>query len=202
MFTGLIDAVGEVADLTPISSGFRLRIRAPFAPEVRPGDSVAVNGVCLTATMRSDTEMSADIGPETARLTTLGSLTVGQRVNLERSMRADGRFGGHFVQGHVDGAGVVEQVREDGESRWITVSIPPSLEPFLIPKGSIALDGVSLTVATLREGSFDVMIIPFTWTHTSLSSLRAGDRVNLECDMVGKYVARSVALAARSGLTT
>jgi len=202
MFTGLIDAVGEVADLTPIPSGFRLRIRAPFAPEVRPGDSVAVNGVCLTATMRSDTEMSADIGPETARLTTLGSLTVGQRVNLERSMRADGRFGGHFVQGHVDGAGVVEQVREDGESRWITVSIPPSLEPFLIPKGSIALDGVSLTVATLREGSFDVMIIPFTWTHTSLSSLRAGDRVNLECDMVGKYVARSVALAARSGLTT
>ena len=202
MFTGLIEAVGEVAELGPAASGFRLRIRTVLASELQPGDSVAVNGVCLTATVCDGAGMSADVGPETAQVTTLGGLRIGQPVNLERSMRADGRFGGHFVQGHVDGTGDVGRVWEDGESRWISVSIPHVLEPFLILKGSIAMDGVSLTVARLGETSFDVMIIPFTWAHTALSSLRAGDRVNLECDMVGKYVARSMALAARSGLTT
>jgi len=202
MFTGLIEAVGEVAELGPAASGFRLRIRTALASELQPGDSVAVNGVCLTATACDRAGMAADVGPETAQVTTLGRLRIGQQVNLERSMRADGRFGGHFVQGHVDGTGEVGRVWEDGESRWISVSIPRALEPFLILKGSIAVDGVSLTVARLGEASFDVMIIPFTWAHTTLSSLRAGDRVNLECDMVGKYVARSMALAARSGLTT
>jgi riboflavin synthase len=133
-------------------------------------------------------------------VTTLGSLAPGQSVNLERSMRADGRFGGHFVQGHADGIGVVESVQEEGEAHWIAVRIPAALEAFLIPKGSIAIDGVSLTIARLEHGMVHVMIIPFTWEHTTLSSLRAGDRVNLECDMVGKYVARSLELAARSGL--
>ncbi len=161
---------------------------------------MAVNGVCLTATTRDDVGWSADIGPETARVTTLGTLVPGQPVNLERSMRADGRFGGHFVQGHVDGMGVVESIRQDGDSYWIGVRIPRELEPFLILKGSIAIDGVSLTVARLERGLMHVMIIPFTWAHTTLSSLRAGDRVNLECDMVGKYVARSMELAARSGV--
>jgi riboflavin synthase len=117
-------------------------------------------------------------------------------------MRADGRFGGHFVQGHVDGVGVVEAIRTDGESWAIAVRIPVELEPFVILKGSIAIDGISLTVARLDRGLVHVMIIPFTWAHTALSSLRAGDRVNLECDMVGKYVARSMELAARSGLTS
>jgi riboflavin synthase len=162
---------------------------------------VAVNGVCLTATTRDESGWSADIGPETARVTTLGSLVQGQAVNLERSVRADGRFGGHFVQGHTDGAGIVDAIRHDGDSHWIAVRVPLELEPFLIPKGSIAIDGVSLTIARLDRGTVHVMIIPFTWAHTTLSSLRAGDRVNLECDMVGKYVARSMELAARSGLT-
>jgi riboflavin synthase len=135
-------------------------------------------------------------------VTTLGSLAPGRPVNLERSMRADGRFGGHFVQGHADGVGVVDTIREDGESYWIAVRVPPELEPFIILKGSIAIDGVSLTVAQLERALVHVMIIPFTWTHTAMSSLRAGDRVNLECDMVGKYVARSMELAARSGLTS
>jgi riboflavin synthase len=201
MFTGLIETVGTVSELSRTPSGFQLFIRTPLGSELREGESVAVNGVCLTATTCDESGWSADIGPETARVTTLGSLVPGQPVNLERSMRADGRFGGHFVQGHTDGAGIVDAIRQDGDSHWIAVRVPPELELFLIPKGSIAIDGVSLTIARLDRGMVHVMIIPFTWAHTTLSSLRAGDRVNLECDMVGKYVARSMELAARSGLT-
>jgi riboflavin synthase len=202
MFTGLIEAVGIVSDVVPTSSGFTLTISTPLGSELGQGDSVAVSGVCLTVTTHSESGWTADIGPETARVTTLGSLGRGKPVNLERSMRADGRFGGHFVQGHVDGVGIVDTIRQDGESWWISVRIPSNLEPFVILKGSIAVEGVSLTVAHLDLGTVDVMIIPFTWAHTTLSSLRAGDRVNLECDMVGKYVARSMELAARSGLTS
>jgi riboflavin synthase len=200
MFTGLIEAVGIVSDLIGTPSGFRLAIQTPLAAELRDGESVAVNGVCLTATTHDDMSWTADIGPETVRVSTLGSLIAGQPVNLERSMRADGRFGGHFVQGHVDGMGVVEAIRQDGDSYWIAIRLPRELEPYLILKGSIAVNGVSLTVAGLEQGRMHVMIIPFTWAHTTLSSLRAGDRVNLECDIVGKYVARSMELAARSGL--
>ena|SRR5262245_34182695 len=202
MFTGLIETVGVVSETTPTASGFRLAIRTPLGSELHQGESVAVNGVCLTAISCDQAGWSADIGPETARVTTLGSLVPGRTVNLERSMRADGRFGGHFVQGHTDGMGVVEAIEQDGESHWIAIRLPQELEPFVIPKGSIAVDGVSLTVARLEGSLLHVMIIPFTWAHTTLSSLRAGDRVNLECDMVGKYVARSMELAARSGLTS
>lgn len=199
MFTGLIETVGVVSEVVPTPSGFRLSIRTPLGAELQLGDSVAVNGVCLTVTARDASGWSADIGPETARITTLGALVPGEPINLERPMRADGRFGGHFVQGHADGMGLVKDIRQDGESYWIAISVPPELEPFLIAKGSIAIDGVSLTVARLGQAVVHVMIIPFTWAHTSLSSLRSGDRVNLECDMVGKYVARSMEL--RSGLT-
>jgi len=195
MFTGLIEAVGIVAELTRTVSGFRLTIRTPLGSELRQGESVAVNGVCLTATTCEESGWSADIGPETARVTTLGSLIPGQPVNLERSMRADGRFGGHFVQGHADGTGVVDAIRQDGESHWIAVRIEPELEPYLVLKGAIAIDGVSLTVARLEPGMVHVMIVPFTWARTTLSTLRGGDRVYLECDMVGKYVARSMELA-------
>jgi len=201
MFTGLIEAVGIVSEVVPTSSGFTLTIQTPIGAELHRGESVAVNGVCLTATTCDGSGWTADIGPETVRVTTLGALAPGKPVNLERSMRADGRFGGHFVQGHIDGVGVVETIRKDGESWSIAVRIPVELEPFVILKGSIAIDGISLTVARLDRGLVHVMIIPFTWAHTTLSSLRAGDRVNLECDMVGKYVARSMELAARSGLT-
>jgi len=201
MFTGLIESVGIVSDVVVTSSGFTLTIRTPRGWDLHQGESVAVSGVCLTATTCSDAGWTADIGPETARVTTLGTLAPGRPVNLERSMRADGRFGGHFVQGHVDGVGVVDAIRQDGESYWIAVRIPADLEPYVILKGSIALEGVSLTVARLDRRVVHVMIIPFTWAQTTLSSLRAGDRVNVECDMVGKYVARSMELAARSGLT-
>ena len=192
MFTGLIESVGQIAEVKTIGTGTRIRVKTALAPELKPGESVAVNGVCLTVVTADGGEMHADIGPETARITTLGALAPGQAVNLERSMRADGRFGGHFVQGHVDGTGTVEEVRPDGGAYWLTIGFDPSLAPYLIRKGSIAVDGVSLTVAGLGDRRFDVMLIPFTWEHTSLRNLRPGGRVNLECDMVGKYVANAV----------
>jgi len=195
MFTGLIEAVGEIAELKPSPGGYRLRVRTALASDVAAGDSLAVNGVCLTVVAAEGGDVRADIGPETARVTTLGLLREGQRVNLERSMRADGRVGGHFVQGHVDTTGLVETVRSDGDSHWLTVAFERSLAPYFILKGSVAVDGVSLTVAGLRDAEFDVMIIPFTWANTALSSLDTGDRVNVECDMIGKYVARSLELA-------
>ena len=194
MFTGLIEALGQVSEVTTTEGGVRVRIRAPFAPELADGESVSVNGVCLTAARVDGELMSADIGPETARVTTLGSLRPGQDVNLERAMRADGRFGGHVVQGHVDAVGTVSGMRAEGEARWLTIVFPPALAPFFVPKGSVAVDGVSLTVAALERDRFSVMIIPFTWEHTSLRSLRAGSKVNLECDMIGKYVVHAVRL--------
>ena len=194
MFTGLIEALGTIADVKETGVGFRLRIATSLASQLAPGESVAVNGVCLTVTVAEAGDMFADIGPETARVTTLGSLRRDQTVNLERAMRADSRFGGHFVQGHVDGTGVVEDLRQEEDARWITVSFPPALAPYFVRKGSVAVDGVSLTVAGLGSDRIDVMIVPFTWAHTSLPSLRIGSRVNLECDMVGKYVARAVEL--------
>ena len=194
MFTGLIEAVGQVVDVKETGAGFRLRIRTALAVELTPGDSISVNGVCLTVTHAGDGEMYADLGPETARVTTLGGLRGEQPVNLERAMRADSRFGGHFVQGHVDGTGTLEELRVEADTHWLTVTYPRELASYLVRKGSVAVDGISLTVAGLGDDRFDVMIIPFTWAHTNLPSLRVGSRVNLECDMVGKYVARAVEL--------
>ena len=198
MFTGLVEAVGEVVERKPTSGGFRLRIATAIAPQLAPGDSLAVSGVCLTVILAEEQEVHADIGPETARVTTLGSLAQGARVNLERPLRADSRLGGHFVQGHVDAIGYIEELRADADFHWITVSFPPQLAPYIVHKGSIAVDGISLTVAGLGEDRFDVMIIPYTIQHTNLSAAQLRDRVNLECDMVGKYVVRAAELA---GLT-
>jgi len=197
MFTGLVETVGEVVESVPTGAGMRIRIDTGLAPELTLGESLAVNGVCLTVVAQDPEGVCADIGPETLRVTTLGGLKTGSLVNLERSMRADSRFGGHFVQGHVDGTGTIDEVREEGDAHWITVRFPAALAPLLIRKGSITVDGVSLTVAGLDDRQFDVMIIPFTWAHTNLSSLRAGDRVNLECDIVGKYIARMAEVFAR-----
>ena len=206
MFTGLIEATGEVVEAKGTRAGLRLRVRTPLAKEITPGDSLAVNGVCLTVTVAARGEVHADIGPETVRVSTLGTLQPGQMVNLERSMRADARFGGHFVQGHVDGTGTIADIRNEVESHWLTIGFPTPLSPFFVRKGSVAVDGVSLTVAGLGDSQFDVMIIPFTWEHTNLRSLKAGDRVNLECDMIGKYVARSLELSGidrrRQGIKT
>ena len=197
MFTGLIETVGHVSGITLASSGFRVSIRTSLVADLSLGESVAVNGVCLTVTSVESGLLHADIGPETARVTTLGTLRPDQPVNLERSMRADDRFGGHFVQGHIDATGTLEDVRPDGDAHWVTFGYPVGLAPLLITKGSVSIDGISLTVAALRERQFDVMVIPYTWGHTNLSSLRVGDRVNLECDMIGKYVARTAELFER-----
>ena len=198
MFTGLVEGVGELVERKPTSGGFRLRIGSRLAPELVPGDSLAVNGVCLTVILAEQNEIHADVGPETVRVTTLGSLPRGSVVNLERPLRLDGRFGGHFVQGHVDAIGHIEELRADAEFHWLTVSFPPQLAPLLVHKGSVAVDGISLTVAGLGGDRFDVQLVPFTMQHTNLSRVQIRDRVNLECDMVGKYVVRAAELA---GLT-
>ena len=176
--------------------GVRIRIETALAPLLSPGASLAVNGVCLTVVLLDGDHVMADIGPETARITTLGGLQRGQTVNLERPMRMDGRLDGHFVLGHVDGVGTVTELRPEADSHWLTVAFPAALAPYFIRKGSVAVDGISLTVAGLGERHFDVQVIPYTWSHTALRHLRSGDRVNLECDMIGKYVVR--ALEARN----
>lgn len=198
MFTGLIEATGRLVERKTTSGGVRFRIETPLAADLKPGDSVAVNGVCLTAIVADPGAIHADLGPETLRVTTLGALVPGALVNLERPLRADSRFGGHFVQGHVDGVGYIEERRPEAQFEWFTVSFPPHLAPYFVPKGSIAVDGISLTVAGLGTDRFDVQIVPYTLEHTNLSVLRVRDRVNLECDMVGKYVVRAAELA---GLT-
>ncbi len=198
MFTGLVEGVGSLIERKQTSGGYRLRIGTPMAPELAPGDSVAVNGVCLTVILAEQNEIHADVGPETVRVTTLGSLTLGSALNLERPLRADGRFGGHFVQGHVDAIGHVEELRADAEFHWLTVSFPAHLAPFIVHKGSIAVDGISLTVAGLGPDRFDIMVVPFTMSHTNLGRVKVRERVNIECDMVGKYVVRAAELA---GLT-
>src|SRR5438128_50087 len=195
MFTGLVEAVGELIERKPTSGGFRLRIAAPIAQDLSRGDSVAVNGVCLTVILADSSQFQADVGPETVRVSTLGALEPRSRINLERPLRADSRLGGHFVQGHVDAIGHVEEIRRESEFSWLTISFPRPLAPYIIPKGSIAVDGISLTVAGLGADRFDVMIVPFTLAHTNLGSARVNDAVNLECDMVGKYVVRAAELA-------
>jgi riboflavin synthase len=194
MFTGLIEAVGELVERTPTGGGIRLRIATAMAPELTPGDSLAVNGVCLTVILADDTGVHADVGPETLRVTTLGGVRPGARVNLERPLRADSRFGGHFVQGHVDAIGRIEALRAEAEFHWMTVSFPAALAPYIVHKGSIAVDGISLTVAGLGDDRFDIMVVPYTMTHTNIGAARIGDQVNLECDMVGKYVVRAAQL--------
>jgi riboflavin synthase len=198
MFTGLVEAVGELIERQPAGGGMRLRVASLLAAELSPGDSLAVNGVCLTVIVAENGELQADLGPETVRVTTLGTLARGSVVNLERPLRVDSRVGGHFVQGHVDAIGHIEDVRVEAEFQWLTIGFPPHLAPFLVHKGSIAVDGISLTVAGLGVDRFDVQVVPYTMTHTNLARAERGDRVNLEVDMVGKYVVRAAELA---GLT-
>jgi riboflavin synthase len=192
MFTGIIETVGEVAEIKPTPSGFRLRLSTELSSELTPGESVAVNGVCLTVVSADADGVHMDVSPETIRVSTLGSLKRGGAVNMERPMRADGRIGGHFVQGHVDATGTVEEIRKDGDAWWVTVKFPPSLASQIVRKGSIALDGISLTVAGVDDKRFDVQVIPFTWEHTNLHFAKVNDTVNIECDILGKYVLRAI----------
>lgn len=169
-----------------------MRVQTALGAELVPGDSLAVNGVCLTVVSADKTGIQADVSPETARVTTLGTARCGTIVNLERPLRADGRLGGHFVQGHVDATAAIDEIREDGDSRWMTVRFPSELASYIVRKGSIAVNGVSLTVAGVDDHRFGVQVIPYTWAHTNFHALKAGDAVNLECDVLAKYVARAL----------
>jgi riboflavin synthase len=195
MFTGLIEGLGEVAEMKPTPAGFRLRLTTAMAPELTAGESLSVNGVCLTVVAADSDSVHADISPETARVSSLGALKRGAVVNLERPLRADARLGGHFVQGHVDATGPIEDIRQEGDSYWLTVKFPPLLAPYIVRKGSIAVNGISLTVAGVDDRHFDVQIIPFTWEHTNLHAAKRGELVNIECDILGKYVVRVAELA-------
>jgi riboflavin synthase len=197
MFTGLIESVGRVGRLMRTDQGVRMRIETGLAAELALGDSLATNGVCLTVIDPTPQDVGMDVSPETLRVTTLGDLEIGSLVNLERPMRADGRFGGHIVQGHVDGTGLITAIEPEGEFYRLVVAYPAFLAAFFIQKGSVAVDGISLTIADLRDDSFAIQLIPHTWTHTNLSGARPGMRVNLECDLVGKYVMRAADLSAR-----
>ncbi|MBK5220698.1 MAG: riboflavin synthase [Thermoleophilia bacterium] len=193
MFTGLIQDVGTIERLDADGAGARLRIATALGAEIRLGDSVAVNGVCLTATAADDTGFETEAMNQTLEVTALGAVEAGGKVNLELAMRASDRLGGHIVQGHVDGVGTVLETREDGFARRLRVSLPPELVRYAIDKGSIALAGVSLTVAELGDDWIEVSLIPETLERTTLGELQAGSKLNVECDMVAKYVERLLA---------
>jgi riboflavin synthase alpha subunit len=195
MFTGLIESLGTIEQIERTATGMRLVLRTDLEKELAPGDSLAVNGVCLTVIASDAPGVRADVSPETARVTTIGDLRPGAAVNLERSMRADARVGGHFVQGHVDATGSIERITQEGDSYRITIRFPAHLEPLLVHKGSVAVDGISLTIASLDGDRFDVQIVPHTWERTNLHAAAIGAAVNLECDILGKYVARALAVS-------
>ncbi|HXA53525.1 MAG TPA: riboflavin synthase [Solirubrobacteraceae bacterium] len=190
MFTGLIADLGSVLAIERDGDGATLRMRTALAADLAIGDSIAVNGVCLTATRVDDGEFAAQAIPETLARTTLGDVAPGDPVNLELPLRADGRLGGHIVQGHVDGVGTVAELREEGFSRVVAVDTDPELLPYVVQKGSIALDGISLTVSALRAGGFEVSLIPETLERTTLGQAVVGQAVNLEADILAKHVAR------------
>jgi riboflavin synthase len=189
MFTGLVQDLGDVDAVDATSDGVRLTVRTRLEPELADGDSVAVNGVCLTATRIADGAFAADVMHETLRRSSLAEIAAGGgRVNLELPLRAADRMGGHVVQGHVDGVGTVAGAREEGFARIVTVDAPPELLRYVVEKGSIAMDGISLTVASVDEASFSVSLIPETLERTNLGAAAPGTRVNLEVDVLAKYV--------------
>jgi riboflavin synthase len=195
VFTGLVEEVGPVLG----REGSRLAVGASMVLDGSDlGASVAVNGVCLTVVARGPDRLEFDLGPQTLAVTALGSLRPGDGVNLERPLRLGGFVGGHLVQGHVDGVGRVAGRRPDGDAAWLRVEWRnPALTALLIPKGSVAVDGVSLTVATLGPDAFEIMLIPHTLAHTTLGRVAVGALVNLEMDMIGKYVQRALELRGR-----
>lgn len=196
MFTGLIADLGSVERFDEDSQGATIAIRSALAGELREGDSVAVNGVCLTATAVGPEGFSAQAMAETLRRSSLGALAPGSPVNLELALRAGDRLGGHVVQGHVDGTGEVAGVREEGFSRVVDVEVGPELARYMVEKGSVAVDGVSLTISELREEGFSVSLIPETLTRTNLGQAREGKRVNIEVDVLAKHVERLIGARA------
>lgn len=191
MFTGIIEELGSVKAFDRAGSGARITVGATIVTDgTNTGDSIAVNGVCLTAIDVRPGSFAADVSDETLNVSTLGRLRVGAPVNLERAVTPTTRLGGHFVQGHVDARGIFRSASQSGEFWTVRIGFPAEIGRYLIYKGSVAVEGISLTVAALRADWFDVALIPKTWTMTNLSSLRSGDPVNLESDVIAKYVER------------
>lgn len=195
MFTGIIEETGTVVSVRKGSVSSRITFAASVVlGDVHEGDSIAVNGVCLTATDITPKTFTADVMAETMRRSSLGDLRSGDRVNMERAMLCGGRFGGHIVSGHIDGTGTVVSMKREENAVWVTVSAGPSLIKYIVEKGSVALDGISLTVASVSESEFKVSIIPHTASETTLLSKQPGSRINIECDMIGKYVEKLLGL--------
>jgi riboflavin synthase len=190
MFTGLVQDIGSIESVEGGADGARLRIATRLGPELGLGDSIAVNGVCLTATEADASGFATEAMNQTLEVTVIGALEIGARVNLELATRADERLGGHIVQGHADGSGRVLEVTEDGFARRVRVEIPPELLRYVVDKGSVALNGVSLTVATLGDTWVEVSLIPETLERTNLGDAAPGDPLNVEVDVLAKYVER------------
>lgn len=193
MFTGLVEAVGTVVSLETRGEQAHLLLELPFAPELKLGDSVAINGCCLTVADLSPNGTAFDLLAQTLRVTSLGQLTAGSSVNLERAMMVGDRFGGHFVQGHVDATGNITRLKTSGQDHIVAVSLPPEIHQLCVDKGSLAIDGISLTIAELTPNEAVFWITPHTWENTHLHAARIGQAVNLEADMLAKYVAKHVA---------
>ena len=197
MFTGIIKELGEVAAVESSPDGARLRIRAELAAELGEGDSVAVDGACLTATSVTGDAFDADVMHQTLELTTLGGLKPRSRVNLELPLRASDRLGGHVVQGHVDGTGAVAEISDDGFAKRLHIKLPEELLPYVVEHGSIAIQGISLTIAALTDDAVEVSLIPETLERTTLGTAEPGDRLNVECDVLARYVRRQLETDSR-----
>jgi riboflavin synthase len=192
MFTGLVQDIGVISGMGLVAGGNFMSVTSPLASKIEPGDSVAINGVCLTATRVVGNSFDVELMNPTLLGTNLGGLSTFKRLNLELAMQPDDRLGGHIVQGHVDGVGEIVSVKEDGFARRLRVELPSHLMRYVIDKGSIALDGVSLTIAALGEAWIEVSLIPETLERTNLGELEVGDGINVECDLIAKYVERLV----------
>lgn len=203
MFTGIIEEIGTVRRIEHGAKGARLTIQAKTVLEdTRIGDSIATNGVCLTVVSMTDDSFSADVMAESLRRSSLGTLQGGSLVNLERAMAANGRFGGHIVSGHIDGTGTIASQKREDNAVWVKIKTPAPLLRYIVEKGSIAIDGVSLTVAAVTDTDFSVSIIPHTGAQTILLGKKPGDPVNLECDVIGKYVEKLTAPHKTDGIST
>ena len=198
MFTGIIEEQGTIRSLTVSGSSGRICVSAEKVLEgTRIGDSIAVNGICLTVVSLSPDSFTADVMAETIRRSSLGEIRRGDSVNLERAMAASSRFGGHIVSGHIDGTGIIESLKREENAVWVTVKASPEILRYIVEKGSIAIDGISLTVAYVDENCFKVSVIPHTGSETTLLKRSAGDRVNLETDIIGKYTEKLLGLSAK-----
>ena len=189
MFTGIIEDIGVIANINKMAGRWEISLKTALSPAtIKEGDSISVDGVCLTVTKLSNNTFFVDASLETLRLTALKDKRIGQSVNLERAMSADGRFGGHLVTGHIDGIGTITEKKKEGDSTRFVIEVSPSLARYIVAKGSIAIDGISLTVNEQRDNIFTVNIIPYTVSRTTIGEKNLRDTINIETDIIGKYV--------------